>query len=160
MNYFVQKLGPQHTRAYLEVHRASVRGIAAYDYPASVIEAWAPAPVTDEAVEIAMANPDGELRVGAFGDGRMVGIGAVVPSLRELRACYVLPEEGWSGVGRMIVAELETIARARGVSVLRLESSVTAFSFYSALGYEIVTRTELVLSSGLPMPAITMRKRL
>jgi len=38
-------------RRFLEIHHDAVRGIAAKDYPAAVIDAWAPLPITDQAVE-------------------------------------------------------------------------------------------------------------
>ena len=97
----------------LRVVAEAVRLTAAQDHPAAVIEAWAPLPITEEAVDSASANPDGEIRVGAVLGDVFVGVGAVVPRLRELRTCYVFPENARSGVGRMIVAELEAIARAQ-----------------------------------------------
>src|SRR5918993_4292851 len=119
----IERLEPADTRVFLEIHRASVREIAVRDYSPDVIEAWAPLPITDDAVEMASTNPDGEVRVKAVVGELMVGIGAVVPRLRELRACYVLSEKARMGVGRMIVAELETIARAEGAPFLIVQSS-------------------------------------
>jgi putative acetyltransferase len=156
----IQRLRSEDTRAYLEIHRAAVRETAGRDYPPDVIEAWAPLPITDAAVEAAVANADGEIRVGALVDEALVGVGAVVPRLRELRACYVSPENGRTGVGRMIVAELETIARAEAAPFLIVESSLTALSFYTALGYDVLRRGEHVLSSGAAMAAVIMRKAL
>ena len=93
-------------------------------------------------------------------DGALVGVGAVVPRLRELRACYVMPEKGRTGVGRVIVAQLEYIARAEGAPFLIVESSLSAVSFYEALGYEGLRPGEHVLSSGAAMAAVIMRKAL
>lgn len=42
----------------MEVHHAAVRGIAAAEYPAKVVEAWAPRLITDEMVEAVRANPE------------------------------------------------------------------------------------------------------
>ena len=114
----------------------------------------------DAAVEAALANPEGEIRVGASIGGELVGVGAVIPRLRELRACYVLPEKGRAGIGRMIVIELESIARAEGAPFLVVDSSLTAFPFYKALGYEVLRRGEHILSSSAAMAAVIMRKRL
>lgn len=160
MSTIIQRLGPDDTRAYLEIHRAAVRETAARDYPPDVIDAWAPFPITDAAVEAALVNSDDEIRVGALVGDALVGVGAVVPRLRELRACYVSPEKSRTGVGRMIVAELETIARAEAAPFLIVESSLTAVSFYKALGYEVLQRGEHVLSSGAAMAAVIMRKAL
>jgi putative acetyltransferase len=160
VNVVIQRLQSSDTRAYLEVRRAAIRATAVRDYPPDVIEAWASFPITDSAVEATLANPDGEIWVGAVLGNALVGVGAVVPRLRELRACYVLPEKGGTGVGRMIVAELEMIARAEGAPFLIVESSLTALSFYTALGYQVLRRGEHVLGSGVAMAAVIMRKRL
>ena len=160
VNIVLRRLQPADTRDYLEVHRAAVRGTAARDYPPNVIESWAPLPITDTAVEAARANPDGEIRVGALVRGALVGVGAVIPRLCELRACYVVPQKGRTGVGRTIVIELETIARAEGAPFLIVESSLTALPFYMVLGYEVLRRGEHILDSGAAMSAVIMRKSL
>ena len=160
MSITVRRLRPDETRTYLEIHRASVRGIAARDYPTEIIDAWAPVPVTDAAVEAAMANPNREIRVAAIADGQIVGIGAVVPRNLELRACYVLPAAARAGVGRTIVSELENIARREDAAFLTLESSLTAQPFYEAMGYKLIEMGEHLLGAGLPMACAKMRKDL
>jgi putative acetyltransferase len=90
----------EEARRLLEIHRESVRGIAAEDYAASVIDAWAPLPITDEIVERFLSNRDDEIRLMAEIDGQPVGIGALVLSHSELRACYVVPSAARRGVER------------------------------------------------------------
>jgi putative acetyltransferase len=89
-------------RAFLEVHHAAIREIAAADYPAAVIEAWAP-PVTENDVEQVLANRDGEVRLVVENEGQIVGLGAIVLGNCELRACYVAPDAARRGVGTAIV---------------------------------------------------------
>jgi putative acetyltransferase len=145
-------------RRFLEIHHAAVRGLAAGDYPPSVIEAWA-RPITDHAIERFLANRDGEFRLVAEIDGEPVGIGAIVVSHSELRACYVTPSVARRGVGTALVAKIEGIAREHRLGHLELESSITAEPFYAALGYEVESRGELLLSPDVPMAAVKMRKR-
>jgi GNAT superfamily N-acetyltransferase len=76
-----------------------VRGIAAKDHPLAVIEAWAPMPATEDAIERVRANPEKEYRLIAEMEGRVIGIGAAVFEKFELRACYVAPDAGRRGVG-------------------------------------------------------------
>jgi putative acetyltransferase len=38
----IREMRSEDARAFLDVHHAAVRGIAAKDYPLAVIEAWAP----------------------------------------------------------------------------------------------------------------------
>ena len=68
------------------------------------------------------------------------GLGALVVSRSELRACYVVPEAARSGVGTALVNEIERIAREHGLTHLQLESSINAEPFYRAVGYAVVER--------------------
>ena len=115
--------------AFLQVHHAAVRGIAAKDYPPEVVEDWAPMPITNHSIERFLTNPDGELRLVAEIDGRIVGIGALVLAKSELRACYVTPQAARRGVGSALVHELERIARDNGLANVQMDSSVPAESF-------------------------------
>jgi putative acetyltransferase len=146
-------------RRFLEIHHESVRGLAVNDYPPAVIDAWA-SPITDERLQRFLQNRDGEIRLIAERDGEAVGIGAIVVANSELRACYVLPSAARYGVGTAIVAEIERLAREHGLRELHLESSLTAESFYAALGYRVERRGELRIAPGVAMAAVTMRKGL
>lgn len=158
MSVSIRSMRSEEARRFLEIHHESVRGIAAKDYPASGIDGWAP--ITDEIVKRFLSNCDHEIRLMAEIDAQPVGIGAIVLSNSELRACYVVPSAARRGVGAALVEEIERIAREHGLAYLRLESSLTAEPFYAALGYKAEERGELVLASGVPMAAIKMRKQL
>jgi putative acetyltransferase len=156
----VRKMRPQHARSFLEVHHAAVRGLAAADYPPDVIEAWAPLPISDEAVDLVAAASPAQIRLVAESDGEIVGIGEIVPALNELRACYVVPKVARQGVGTALVRAIEQIARAHGLTHLQLDASLTSEPFYLSLGYEVRERGEHVLGAGLKMACVKMEKRL
>src|SRR5580692_3883510 len=158
MTIIVRPVQPEDARLVLEVHNASVRGLAAKDYPPVVIEHWARLPITDLSVERFLANPDNEIRLVAELNGVIVGIGALIVENNELRACYVLPSATRKGVGSAIVHEIERIALENGVTSLQMNSSVTAEPFYQALGYEVLEYGEHTLSSGQRMACVKMRK--
>lgn len=160
MSVSVRLMRPEDARQFLEIHRESVRGIAGKDYPSTVIDAWAPLPITEEMVNRFLSNPDQELRWIAEVEGAPVGIGALVVSNAELRACYVVPHAARRGVGTALVAQIERTAREHGLKYLRVTSSVTAEPLYSALGYVVEESGEFVLRSGTPMTAVRMRKEL
>ena len=159
MSVTVREMRPEDARRFLEIHHAAIRGIASKDYPASVVEAWA-RPINDQVIDRFVANSDREVRLVAEMDGEPVGIGVIVVSNAELRACYVAPTAARRGVGSALVAEIERIAHEHGLDHLQLESSITAEPFYSALGYHVESRGEHFLSPGVPMAAVRMRKRL
>lgn len=144
--------------AFLEVHRAAVRGTAAKDYPADVIDAWAPIPLTPQNIERVNTNPDGEIRIIAELDGTVVAIGAIVPAIAELRACYVRPDASRMGVGSALVAELESMACRQGLSELSLDSSLTAEPFYLRRGYRVIGPGEHIFRSGFRMACVKMHK--
>lgn len=79
--------------------------------------------------------------VGVDARGRVVACGALKeysPSLAEVAAIAIAPEVQGAGLGRRIVAEVEELARKRGileVFALTLESK-----FFEALGYARVDR--------------------
>jgi putative acetyltransferase len=160
MSVTIRSMRPDEARRFLEIHHAAVRDIAAKDYPASVVEVWAPLPITDVTIERFLTNRDHEIRLMAEVDGELVGIGVVVLNESELRACYVVPSAVRRGVGSALVGEIERVAREHGLIDLQLESSLTAEPFYAALGYRVEKRGELVLAPGVPMASVKMRKRL
>jgi putative acetyltransferase len=147
-------------RAFVEVHHAAVRGLAAKDYSRKVIENWAPLPITPKTIEHILANPDQEIRLLAESNGEIVGMGALVLQNSELRACYVLPAVARQGVGSALVREIERVALEQGLAILQLDASVTSEPFYRALGYDIRERGEHLLSSGERMACAKMEKRL
>jgi putative acetyltransferase len=144
--------------AWLDVHRAAVRVIAAGDYSQAVIDAWAP-PVDARMIEHLQTGPSGT-RIVAELDGELAGIGELVPENGELRACYVAPRFARRGVGKALVAELEALARTAGIAALSLASSVTAEPFYLRLGYDVTGRGSHVLDTGEPMACLFMTKSL
>jgi DNA-binding MarR family transcriptional regulator/GNAT superfamily N-acetyltransferase len=80
----------------------------------------------------------------AYLHGEAIGCGGVKhPSGRpaEIKRMWVSPSARGLGVGRRLLAELETIATARGASVARLETNgalVEAIAMYRSSGYEEV----------------------
>src|SRR5687768_13809133 len=94
-----------------EVLFEAVRQTAAAFYPAAVIASWA-TPVDARRIEqigSAIAGGD-ELCLVAEHQGKVVGFGSIVPAAGELRAVYVHPAAGRSGVGSALLQELEQLA--------------------------------------------------
>ena len=115
-------------------------------------------PITTQDVEAVRSNPDGEYRLVAEIDCRLVGIGCIVAEQNELRACYVAPSASRRGVGSALLREIERAAREQGSTFLEVESSLTAEPFYSSNGYIVRERGEHVLRNGRRMACIKMRK--
>jgi putative acetyltransferase len=159
MNITVRPMEPFEGSTFLEMHSRSVRGLGAHSYSPEVLDAWA-AKFDPVAITAFLRNPDNEIRLIAEIDGTPAGLGAIVVSKSELRACYVVPEAVRRGVGAAIVREIERIARQHALKELELLASLNAQPFYERLGYKSEEQTSHVFSSGIRMPAIRMRKRL
>jgi GNAT superfamily N-acetyltransferase len=83
--------------------------------------------------------------VGAFDGDRLVGHAALRPfgTALEVKRVIVLPEYRGRGISRRIMAELETIARGRGVQQLVLQTGgrqLAAIALYEDLGYLPIPR--------------------
>ncbi|NTF41122.1 GNAT family N-acetyltransferase [Rhizobium rhizogenes] len=55
-----------------------------------------------------------------------------------VRTVFVSPSAQKQGVGLMLMAEIEGAARANGIAVLSVPSSITAQGFYAKRGFEVV----------------------
>ena len=149
-------------RAIIQAHHDAVHTTAARDYEADVLDEWSGA-INDRVASMEdqiKNNPDGSLMLVAELDGKVVGFGEVVAAQRELRAVYVSPECGRSGVGRALLTELEKRAQALGAAKLWLDSSLTAEPFYRAQGYQSDERSAHRLRSGKMMACVKMQKNL
>jgi len=157
MPLLLRTIRPEDAWAFLEVHHAAVRGLASKDYPPEVIGAWAPMPITAQHVEAVQSNLDGEYRLVAEIDRRLVGIACIIAQKNELRACYVTPSASRRGVGSALLQEIERAAREQGSTYLEAESSLTAEPFYRSNGYLVRERGEHALRNGQRMACIKMR---
>jgi GNAT superfamily N-acetyltransferase len=80
-----------------------------------------------------IAREDAVLLV-AERDGEIVGVGSA--SFRgEVLLNYVHPKARFTGVSKALLAALEIEVRRHGARQCRLQSTVTARSFYSGCGY-------------------------
>ena len=88
----------------------------------------------------------GGMAFGAFVDGRLVGIGVVVPHLRpavaQLAFLHVTQTFRGSGIGSRLSGELEHVARGAGGSsmVVSATPSANTVRFYQGRGYELMTQ--------------------
>jgi GNAT superfamily N-acetyltransferase len=88
----------------------------------------------------------GGIALGAFSQGRLVGIGVVVPHLRptiaQLAFLHVSAASRATGIGRRLSDELDLIARDAGDSeiVVSATPSENTVRFYLGRGYELMAR--------------------
>ena len=84
----------------------------------------------------------GGIALGAFAEGRLVGIGVLRPHIRpgiaQLAYLHVSREHRASGIGRHLSDELERLAREHGdtTMVVSATPSLNTVRFYRGRGYE------------------------
>lgn len=69
-------------------------------------------------------------------DGRVVGTASLDGSV--IRSVFVSPDVQARGIGKLLMAEIESTARERNVLKLAVPSSVTAETFYAQLRFRAV----------------------
>lgn len=67
---------------------------------------------------------------------RVVGTASLDGSV--IRTVFVAPDVQARGIGKLLMAQVEHIARSRNIPVLTVPSSVTAETFYAGLGFKSV----------------------
>ena len=87
---------------------------------------------TPDGVSAMLANPDLSILV-AEQDGAIAAVGGINGEIVALN--YVAPAHRFSGVSKALLQRLEAELRARGHSTIRLVSSVTAYRFYTRMGW-------------------------
>lgn len=130
-------------------------------YPKEVLDAWSGEPGEARFARMRQAIGSSDELVLVAEDGqRVIGFGSVVVSLEELRSLYVHPDTWRRGVGAVLLAELERLATGRGLTRLRLKSSLSAEAFYRRSGYAVVGPGVHRIAAGLKMACVKMCKEL
>ncbi|QDY69411.1 GNAT family N-acetyltransferase [Qingshengfaniella alkalisoli] len=81
-------------------------------------------------------------------DGMIIGVGMAILS-GDILLNYVHPAARFGGVSKAILAALEETLRARGVHCCRLQSTITARSFYESCGFKSEGNDTLMLAKSL-----------
>jgi len=145
----------------LQTRRESVLSGSEEKYSRLILEAWAPK--TDAASILqeseALKNPD-RISLVAEIQEKIVGFCTIGIAEGLLKQCYVLPEYRGMGIARELVRQMEAIAKERGLTSLKLSSSLIAFDFYKKQGYSELHSYNYDLGNGLQMPCVMMEKAL
>ena len=94
----------------------------------------------------------------AEGASGLVGFGLMNVVDASIRMLYVAPEVRFQGVSKALLHRLETEARQRGITDLRLESTATAQRLYASCGY--VSDPDGAATSGMVEQSFQMRKQI
>lgn len=137
-----------------DLHTAAVEAVGPPAYDDDQVEQWAKR--GERAPEDYPVEEDGEHVTVCIRGGEVAGFGHLSLAARAVHAVYVHPDHSGAGVGSALLAELEGMARGRGMAELSLQSSLNAVPFYERAGYERVGEAE---SPG-GLPVVEMHKDL
>jgi GNAT superfamily N-acetyltransferase len=119
-----------------------------------------PPPLSVPPMPRGLTPPAGMLLIARV-DSERAGLGGVRhldTGIAEVKSMYVTPSHRRRGIGRLLLDELERIARGRGCREVRLDSSrylTEAVALYRSAGYE-----EIDDYNGNPMADIWFRRSL
>jgi putative acetyltransferase len=145
----------------LQVHRNAVHGTASLQYSAEILAEWAPIPITPEMISQFIADKGKQVIIYVAEDevsGKIVGFSEIDPLREELHAVYVDPEFGRIGLGKSLLAQVESDAKQSGCTRLTLHASLNAKNFYEQNGYKVLRSDQHTLRSGRKMDCFVMQK--
>jgi GNAT superfamily N-acetyltransferase len=76
----------------------------------------------------------------------------------HIRAMFVRPDWGRLGLGRAIIEESETAAKAAGFTMMSLMATLPGEPLYAACGFRELERVDVITPNGTPLPCVAMEK--
>ena len=108
--------------------------------------------------ETVLSDAAGGQTVVVFSADALVATGTRVGE--DVRRVFVCPDCQRRGIGRLMMAELETEAKENGVDRVALSASLPALEFYLRLGYEVVSEVDYEVAPGQHLDYYEMAKEL
>jgi GNAT superfamily N-acetyltransferase len=138
-----------------DIRNAAILGQCAGHYPAESLAIWTNGEIDEEFIQIVVEH----LYVATVDDA-VVGTGMIDCGTGRVDAIMVRPDMMGRGIGRQMVAFLEEIARAAGLTKLTLDSTLNAAAFYRRCGFvgEAIGRYQS--PRGITLDCIPMTKGL
>jgi len=132
----------------------AVRISCATHYSSEQIAVWSASPVP--------AGYAGLLAAGggivAVHDGGIAGYAMLDLDKHEVDAVFVHPAQGGLGIGKRLLAALESLAREHGMARLHFSASMNAVPFYQAAGFMALREEAYAHPSGLMLASMAMEK--
>ena len=155
-----RRADPSDADAIALAHQDSIRSIGPRFYPPSVVADWGEDLTRDlyvnamadgEAFFIAIGTIDHAPAILGFATHRIDGA-------RHGTSVYIRGAAARQGIGTALLRLAEADAIASGARSLHIEASLAGLEFYTANGYDEVSRGETRLRSGRPIACVHMQK--
>lgn len=132
MDYVIRKATANDAPAISEIVEAALRESNARDYSADVIDQVVQSFSPDRILRFLILR---QVYVATL-DSRVVATGSL--DRNAVRSVFVHPAYQGRGIGRGLMATVESVATEAGVERLLVPSSITAQGFYRSLGFMYV----------------------
>lgn len=145
----------------LKVRREAVLVSGREYYSEEILQAWAPVVNGDNIKEQEkhLSDKDRVVLLAEI-EGEIAGLVTLGISEALIKQCYVLPEYQGKGVASSLMKEIEKVAKSRGITALRLSSSLIALDFYEKIGYARQSEYDYTLPGELKMRCFIMEKQI
>jgi len=113
-----------------------------------------------ESLFVDVLQPFETIVVERLGRGQILGMAQLDPDEGRLRALFVAPDLQGSGLGRVLLATIERVARAHGLRAIQGAMSLNAVEFYGRAGFRRCSGPEHLVRAGIVVPIVPMDKAL
>ena len=151
---FLLKARPEYAREISELICGNLKNINSRDYTPEQIEAWAS---VNSPGRIRNSIEKNKIFVLVDGD-QIMGVCSLNPETGMLGSFFVKYNYHNRGYGTELLKYVENYAERRGIRVLNVNSTITAYYFYARRGYEKIRDVKDCLGI-MEIPAACLSKR-
>ncbi len=141
-SWHIRPYRPEDLGEIMQLFRETIHAVCAGDYTPEQLDAWAA--VTRDAGKWSQSLLENTAFVAERADPgspHILGFADLTPN-GWVNRLYTHKDWQGQGIGSLLLAQLEAVARAAGLPEMRLESSITARSFYENRGYKAYGTSE------------------
>ena len=160
MTFIIRRARHSDAQGIIDVHIRSIREICSKDYTDSQIEAWAGRKFKPELWAQTM---DRDFVWVVESEGLIYGFGQLAimdEDHGEIQGLYFVPEVTGNGLGKKMFSEILKTSRDHHLKKLRLYSTITAKTFYEALGFLQNESDTTIDMRGVAIPCYPMELKL
>ncbi len=139
------------------VFRDSAKAFCSRSYDSQVIANWSGEPWPSRFLK---SKESGDEQYVFTHEGSVVCFGSINLERRKLVALFVSPEQSGKGIGQSMLEFLVARAESSGISILKVDSSLNAVSFYERHGFTEISRSMHRTQNGVAMESVQMERKL
>ncbi|MDR3447435.1 GNAT family N-acetyltransferase [Dyella sp.] len=141
--------------ACFAIRRDAIRAQCGGHYPDADLDIW-----TSGVMSATFAQRVADYFYVAVADGHLVGTAMIDLVTGKIDAVFVLSGYMGRGIGRALMAQMESLAQDAGLDSIQLESTLNAAPFYRALGFQGDTLSTYQSSLGVSLTCVPMVKHM